>query len=113
LARLFAVENFPLPTVERLRQLGHDIRTVAEVGLAGLSIPDEEVLAFAHADGRTVVTHNRKHFRNLHKAGQPHSGMVLCTEDSDFDSLAARVDQAFSQVAHTPGQVVRVTRARH
>jgi predicted nuclease of predicted toxin-antitoxin system len=113
LARLFADENFPNPTVEGLRQLGHDVLTVADVQLAGLGIPDEEVLAFAHAAGRAVRTHNRKHFRNLHNAGRPHSGMVLCTEDTDFDSLVTRVDQALSQVIHLTGQVIRVTRARH
>ena len=59
------------------------------------------------------MTHNRKHFRNLHKAGQSHSGMVLCTEDTDFDSLANRVDQTLSQVIDLTGQVIRVTRARH
>ena len=63
MARLFADENFPNPTVEALRQLGHDVMTAADVGLAGLGIPDEEVLVFAHADGRAVLTHNRKHFR--------------------------------------------------
>ena len=94
MARLFADENFPNPTVEVLRRLGHDVLTVAEVHLAGLGIPDEEVLAFAHADGRAVVTHNRKHFRHFHNAGCPHSGMVLCTGDTDFNSLAARVDHA-------------------
>ena len=47
MARLFADENFPNPTVEGLRQLGHDVLTVADVDLAGLGIPDEEVLAFA------------------------------------------------------------------
>jgi predicted nuclease of predicted toxin-antitoxin system len=113
LARLFADENFPNPTVVGLRQLGHDVLTVADVDLAGLGIPDEEVLAFAHADGRAVLTHNRKHFRKLHNAGRPHSGMVLCTEDTDFDSLADRVDQALSQVIDLTGQVIRITRARH
>jgi hypothetical protein len=39
--------------------------------------------------------------------------MVLCTEDTDFDSLADRVDQALSQVIHLTGQLIRVTRARH
>jgi predicted nuclease of predicted toxin-antitoxin system len=113
LARLFADENFPNPTVERLRQLGHDVLTVADVDLAGRGIPDEEVLAFAHADGRAVLTHNRKHFRSLHNAGRPHSGMVLCTEDTDFGSLATRVDWALAQVIPLTGQVIRVTRARH
>ena len=112
MARLFADENFPNPAVEGLRQLGHDVMTVAQADLAGLGIPDEEVLAFAHADGRAVQTHNRKHFRNLHNIGRPHSGMVLCTEDVDFNSLATRVDQALSQVAYLAGQVIRVTRAR-
>ena len=112
MARLFADENFPNPAVEGLRQLGHDVMTVAQADLAGLGIPDEEVLAFAHADGRAVLTHNRKHFRNLHNIGRPQSGMVLCTEDVDFNSLATRVDQALSQVAYLAGQVIRVTRAR-
>ena len=94
MARLFADENFPNPTVEGLRQLGHDVLTVADVDLAGLGIPDEEVLVFAHAAGRAILTHSRKHVRNLHNAGRPHGGMVLCTEDTDFDSLATRVDQA-------------------
>jgi len=112
LARLFADENFPHPTVEGLRQLGHDVQSVAQVDLAGLGIPDEEVLAFAHAGGRAILTHNRKHFRKLHNLGRPHSGMILCTEDVDFDSLATRVDQALSQVIDLTGQLIRITRAR-
>ena len=112
MALLFADENFPAPTVETLRQLGHDVLTVAEAGLAGLGIRDEDVLAFAHAGGRAVLTHNRKHFRNLHNAGCPHSGMILCTEDTDFASLAARVDEALAQIVQLTGQVIRITRAR-
>jgi predicted nuclease of predicted toxin-antitoxin system len=110
LARLYADENFPSPAVEVLRGLGHDVLTVAEAGQAGLGIPDDEVLVFAHAEGRALLTHNRKHFRNLHKSGHPHSGLVLCTEDKDFDSLAARIHQALSQAMTLGGQVVRVTR---
>jgi putative acetyltransferase len=45
LARLYADENFPLPAVEGLRRLGHDVLTSREAALAGLAIPDEEVLA--------------------------------------------------------------------
>ena len=112
MARLFADEKFPIPTIQGLRQLGHDVLTIAEVGLAGLGVPEEEVLAFAHADGRAILTHNRKHFRSLHNAGRPHSGMVLCTEDTNFDSLATRVNQARAQAIHLTGQVIRVTRVR-
>jgi hypothetical protein len=77
LARLYADENFPLPAVEALRRLGHDVLTAAEAGQAGQGIADDAVLTFAHALGRAVLTHNRKHFRNLHNAGSPHSGLVL------------------------------------
>ncbi len=110
MACLYADENFPYPTVVALRHLGHDVLTVGEAGQAGLGIADEEVLSSAHADGRAVLTHNRKHFRNLHKAGIPHSGVVLCTEDPDFDSLAARVDLALSITSELTGQLIRVTR---
>jgi len=107
LARLYADENFPYPTVEALRRLGHDVLTAGEAGQAGLGIADEEVLSSAHMDGRAVLTHNRKHFRNLHKAGIPHSGLVLCTEDPDFDSLAARVDLALSITSELTGRLIR------
>ncbi len=90
MALLYADENFPSPTVEALRRLGHDVVTAKEAGQADSGNPDEAVLAFAHANGRAVLTHNRKDFRNLHKAGRPHSGVVLCTQDPDFAALARR-----------------------
>lgn len=43
MARLYADEQFPLPVVELLRPLGHDILTVQEVGKAEQKIPDEQV----------------------------------------------------------------------
>ena len=32
MARLYANENFPLPVVEELRHLGHDVLTMQEAG---------------------------------------------------------------------------------
>jgi len=110
LARLYADENFPLPAVEALRRLGHDVLTAAEAGQAGQGIGDDALLAFAHALGRAVLTHNRKHFRNLHNAGSPHSGLVLCTEDADFPALGARIDGALAGAGDPPGRLIRVTR---
>jgi predicted nuclease of predicted toxin-antitoxin system len=110
LARLYADENFPYPAVEALRHLGHDVLTAAEAGQAGLKIPDHEVVAFAHAQGRAILTHNRKHFRNLHKIGILHSGLVICTEDPDFASLATRVDAALSTIQELTGELIQVNR---
>ncbi len=40
MARLYADEDFPLPVVEELRRLGHDVRTVQEAGRANQGIDD-------------------------------------------------------------------------
>ncbi len=50
MARLYADEDFPLPVVEELRRLGHDVRTVQEAGRANQGIDDAEVLADGVAD---------------------------------------------------------------
>jgi hypothetical protein len=42
-ARIYANENFPLPVVEELRRLGHDVLTTSEAGNSGRAIPDEAV----------------------------------------------------------------------
>jgi hypothetical protein len=35
--------------------LGHEVLTIVETGQAGQAIPDEQVLAFAIAEGRAVL----------------------------------------------------------
>ena len=110
MARLYADENFPLPVVEALRGVGHDVLTALAAGQAGQGIPDDAVLAFAHARGRAVLTHNRRDFRDLHDAGREHSGIVICTEDRDFPSLATRIDAALAAAGHPSGQLIRVNR---
>jgi len=49
MSRLYSNENFPLPAVEQLRALGHDVLTVQETGKADQALPDNEVLKFATA----------------------------------------------------------------
>jgi Domain of unknown function (DUF5615) len=45
--------------------LGHDLITPLGAGIANRAIPDAEVLAFAAADDRILLTHNRRHFQRL------------------------------------------------
>lgn len=61
MALLYADEQFPLPVVKLLRDLGHDVLTVQASGNVGLS--DPEVLEFAIADKRIVLTQNRRDFK--------------------------------------------------
>ena len=57
MARLYADENVPLPVIEELRRLGHDVLVVFEDGKANQRYPDQSVLqdGVAH-DGRAVMT---------------------------------------------------------
>ena len=48
--------ELPLRVVEELRRLGHDVLTIQEAGKAGQAVPDEEVLDYAVAASRAVLT---------------------------------------------------------
>lgn len=110
MARFYANENFPQPGIVVLRQLGHDVLTVAETGAAGQAVRDEAVLAFAIGDGRAVLTLNRRHFIRLHHARPEHAGIVVCTVDPDFEGQARRIDSAIRACPDLAGQLVRVNR---
>ena len=110
MARLYANENFPLPVVVELRRSGHDVLTTHEAGKAGQAVPDQEVLAFASADGRAVLTLNRKHFVRLHDAQPGHAGVIVCTYDPDFVGQAGRIHNAISARIKLAGQLIRVNR---
>jgi hypothetical protein len=110
MANIYANENYPLPAVEALRQLGHHVLTTREAGNAGQAIPDEDVLAFAIAQQRILVTINRKHFIRLHSQQPQHFGIVVCTFDLDYSGLAQRVHAAISAEPDMSGKLLRVNR---
>lgn len=89
--KLYVNENFPLPTVKLLRDLGHDVLTSADAGNANQRIPDEDVLQFAISQNRILVTLNRRDFIQIHKTIPIHSGIIICTEDVDFIGFANRI----------------------
>lgn len=88
MADLLTDENFPLPAVEELRRLGHNVVTIAERGKANQAFSDPDVLALAVTEGRVLVTLNRKHFIRLHQINPAHAGIITCTFDPDFLALA-------------------------
>ena len=110
MAALYSNENFPLPVVDELRRLGHDVLTVLEAGKAEQAVPDEEVLAFATSVGRVVLTLNRKHFIQLHRKQSTHAGIVVCTFDPNFEQQALRIHEALQQTPDILGQLLRVNR---
>jgi hypothetical protein len=110
MARLYADENFPFPTVERLRELGHDVLTIQEAGKAGQRTPDETVLADAEADRRAILTHNRKHFKHLHSAQSEHAGIIVCSEDLNFAGLAERIHKAIEAQPDLSNRLIPIYR---
>ncbi len=110
IARLYSNENFPLPVVEELRRLGHDVLTTRDAGKSNEGIPDDEVLRFATENGRAVITHNRRDFIRLHRQSPYHAGIIVCTDNPDFPALAAKVHAQLVAMASLQGQLVRVNR---
>jgi hypothetical protein len=109
-AELYANENVPFPVVAELRRLGHDVLTTQEVGKAGQAFPDEEVLKLAIAQGRALVTLNRKHFIRLHAGHSNHCGIIVCSFDADFVGQAQRIHAATESNAPLAKKLIRINR---
>lgn len=111
MARLYANENFPQPVVEALRVLGHDVLTSLAAGNANQGIEDVEVVRYASAQGRAVLTQNRRHFHLEHKKSSAHAGIITCTVDADYAALAARIHARLLATASLSAQLIKVTKA--
>ncbi len=110
MARFYADEQFPFPVVELLRTLGHDVLTVQEAGNADRGIPAHEVLAFAISQERSVLTINRDDFIRLHRRIFNHFGIIVCTNNRNWEQFAARIDQAVIAEGNLQGKLIRVVR---
>ncbi|HOW74883.1 MAG TPA: DUF5615 family PIN-like protein [Candidatus Competibacteraceae bacterium] len=107
---LLADENFPLPVIQALRALGHDVRTLHDYGQSGQALPDSEVLRFATAQQRALLTLNRRDFIRLHLQDAAHAGIIVCTFDADFVGQAQRIAAALTAQPELAGQLLRVNR---
>ncbi|MCB0078183.1 MAG: DUF5615 family PIN-like protein [Anaerolineales bacterium] len=110
MARFYADENFPLPTVEALRELGHDVLTMVEDGLANQRVTDSDVLRVATSQSRVLLTLNRRDFIRLHDEESDHSGIVACTIDPDFRQQATSIDRLVQTMPKLRGRLLRVNR---
>jgi len=110
-ARFYANENIPIQVVVELRRLGHDVLTSLDAGKANSAVPDLEVLAFAAAEGRILLSHNRRHFLQLdRRRTADHAGIDLCTFDPNFLAQARRIDAAVATESEMTNQLIRVNR---
>jgi predicted nuclease of predicted toxin-antitoxin system len=81
---LYSNENLLIDLVERIREFGYDVLTSYQAGQANQAIPDDEVLTYATANQRSVITFNRDDFVALHRSGIDHAGIIVCKDDRDY-----------------------------
>jgi hypothetical protein len=111
-ARLYSNENFPIPVVEELRALGHDIVTIQEQGKASESVSDPEVLRLANEQNRAILTLNRRDFIRLHKETPSHAGIIVCSVDPDFAGQAQRIHDELEGQPDLQEKLIRINRPR-
>jgi Domain of unknown function (DUF5615) len=108
---LYSNENLSIDLVERIREFGYDVLTSYQAGQASQVIPDDEVLAYATANQRSVTTFNRDDFVALHRSGIDHAGIIVCKDDRDYLQQAQAL-HAFlaTQTDSLQNRLVRVLR---
>lgn len=110
MASIYANENFYRPVVAKLREMGHDVLTSLEARQANKKVPDEHVLLFAISEKRVMLTLNRRHFMRLHRLNSQHFGIIVCTEDADFEALAVRINEVLERGGELENQLVKIYR---
>jgi predicted nuclease of predicted toxin-antitoxin system len=111
-ARLL-LDEMLTPTIARqLRERGHDVSAITERPHL-VSLPDDQVLAVAEAEGRVVVTANIGDFATLDTkwaaSGREHGGIVLVTtsafpQDRSFIGAVVKALNAAAQEGKLPGR---------
>jgi predicted nuclease of predicted toxin-antitoxin system len=115
-------EMFSDAIAQRLRARGHDvISVVAHAALVAL--PDDQIFAYAAAEGRALVTANIKDFMPLdgqyRAAGRDHPGLILVStktfpQNRVFATAVTAALEALLDDADKvqPGQVLFLTRGQ-
>ncbi len=108
--KLYADEQFPRPVVLILREKEYDILTVQDAKQDNQNISDPQVLAFAAAQGRAVITENRRDFIALHNRNSNHLGIIVCKKrlDWDWQAYAIAIDTVLAKFKSLENELVRM-----
>lgn len=106
MVRLYADEDVFAPLVEHLRQLGVDVLTTRDAGRANRGLADEDQLRYATELGRSLLTHNRRHFRRLHRLQPSHAGIVAVSQTLEFAREARRLRELLEPLGSLAGRFV-------
>lgn len=91
--KLYLDEDVSVLVAELLRPHGFDILSTRDANNLGKA--DRSQLLFATEQQRTILTHNRSDFENLHRAWlaeqQPHAGIIVANRRASASDLTRRV----------------------
>ncbi len=96
--KLLLDEHYAGLIAERLRGAGHDVLTVADLGLTGS--PDEPLLEIAAEERRALLTNNARHVAPL--------AVRWAAESRDHFGLLFTDDQNLPRSMHTIGAYLRI-----
>lgn len=85
--------------VRLLRDKGLDVETAFDAGLAGKS--DADVLDYARATFRVVLTRNARDFEALHQLNRHHPGILVEYQDDDPDK-----NMRYEEVVAAIGKII-------
>ena len=103
-------EMFSGLIAEQLRAAGHDVLAVV-TDQALVTLPDDQILAYATATGRALVTANIKDFWPLdarnQAASQTHAGLILVSSKTFPQDRAytAAITKALAALLDQPTQI--------
>ncbi len=107
--QFYSNENFPIVMVNLLRAEGHDVLTSYEAGQANQRIPDDQVLRYAAANNRILITENRQDFIDLHRNTTPHPGIIIFKSDRDYTGkIKAMTDFLAAQGQTLENRLIRI-----
>ena len=103
-------EMFSGLIAEQLRAAGHDVLAVV-TDQALVTLPDDQILAYATATGRALVTANIKDFMPLdarnQAASQTHAGLILVSSKTfpQDRAYSAAITKALAALLDQPTQI--------
>jgi predicted nuclease of predicted toxin-antitoxin system len=105
-------ESVDMRVALHLRPLGHDVTGIA--GDYPASLPDDEVLAIAVLETRTLMTHDRDFGRLDFVEHQPHAGVILLRlgPRPRLNTTISRLTRVLTDHAQELSEFVVLTRDR-
>ena len=99
LPTLYLNENISIKLLSELKK--HNINAVHTITVGNREFTDDQQLKYASKNNYILLTHNRKHFKNLHSMwlgkGLKHSGILL-VKFEEVDMLARRIEKFFISI---------------